>query len=51
MECAANYVGRNGMLNMFDALQITRYEIIRAKADWHNRIETDVLRLVAVKPR
>jgi hypothetical protein len=28
MECAANYVGRNGMLKMFDALQITRYERI-----------------------
>ena len=51
MECAANYVGRNGMLRMFDALQITRYEIVRAKADWYNRIETDVLRMVAVKPR
>lgn len=51
MECAANYVGRNGMLKMFDALQITRYEIVRAKADWYNRIETDVLRMVAVKPR
>jgi SAM-dependent methyltransferase len=51
MECAANYVGRNGMLKMFDALQITRYEIVRAKADWYNRIDTDVLRMVAVKPR
>jgi len=51
MECAADYVGRNGMLKMFDALQITRYEIVKTKADWYNRIETDVLRLVAVKPR
>lgn len=50
MECAANYVGRNGMLKMFDALQITRYEIVRTKADWYNRMETDVLRMVAVKP-
>jgi hypothetical protein len=50
MECATNYVGRNGMLKMFDALQINRYEIVRAKADWYNRIETDVLRMVAVKP-
>ena len=39
MECAADYVGRNGMLKMFDALQITRYEIVRTKADWYNRIE------------
>jgi SAM-dependent methyltransferase len=51
MECAADYVGRNGMLKMFDALRITRYEIVKAKADWYNRLETDVLRLVAVKPR
>lgn len=50
MECAVNYVGHNGMLKMFDALQITRYEIVRAKADWYNRMETDVLRMVAVKP-
>ena len=50
MECAADYVGRNGMLKMFDALQIQRYEIVRAKADWYNRIETDVLRMVAAKP-
>jgi SAM-dependent methyltransferase len=33
MECAADYVGRNGMLKMFDDLQIVRYEIVRAKAD------------------
>jgi SAM-dependent methyltransferase len=51
MECAADYTGRNGMLKMFDALQITRYEIVRAKADWYKRMETDVLRMVAIKPR
>jgi SAM-dependent methyltransferase len=51
MECAANYVGRNEMLKMFDTLQIIRYEIVRAKADWYNRIETDVLRMVAVKAK
>lgn len=50
MECAVNFVGRNGMLKMFDALRIDRYEIIHTKADWYNRIETDVLRMVAVKP-
>ena len=37
------------MLKMFDALRITHYEIVRAKADWYNRMDTDVLRLVAVK--
>lgn len=50
MECAVNFVGRNGMLKMFDAIQINRYEIVRAKADWYNRMETDVLRMLAVKP-
>jgi SAM-dependent methyltransferase len=51
IECAADFVGRNGMLKMFDALQIVRYEIIRAKADFYNRTDTDVLRMIAVKPR
>jgi hypothetical protein len=50
MECAVNDVGRNGTLKMFDALQIMRYEIVRTKADWYNRIDIDVLRMVAVKP-
>jgi SAM-dependent methyltransferase len=51
MECAANFVGRNGMLKMFDALQIVRYEIVRAKADFYDRIDTEVLRMIAMKPR
>ena len=51
MECATHFVGRNGMLKMFDSLEITRYEIVRAKADFDNRMETDVLRLIATKPR
>ncbi len=51
MECAADYVGRNGMLKMFDSLEITQYERIKAKADWYNRMETEVVRLVAVKTR
>jgi SAM-dependent methyltransferase len=50
MECAANYVGRNEMLKMFDPLVIVRYEIVRAKADWYDRIDTDILRMVAKKP-
>jgi SAM-dependent methyltransferase len=50
MECAANYVGRNGMLKMFDALRIERYEIVRATADFYERQETDVLRMIATKP-
>lgn len=50
MECGADFGGRNGMLKMFDPLQIISYEIIRAKSDFYDRRETDVLRLVAKKP-
>ncbi len=51
MECGADFVnGRNNMLHMFDPLQITHYEIVRAKSDFYDRRETDVLRLVARKP-
>jgi len=49
MECAADFVGRNEMLKLFDALRIVRYEIVRAKADFYDRRETDVLRLIARK--
>ena len=51
MECAADFVGRNGMLKMFDALEIVRYEVVRTKADFYNRMDTEVLRMVAMKPR
>ncbi len=50
MECGADFVGRNEMLHNFDGLQIVRYEIVRAKSDFYERRETDVLRLVARKP-
>jgi SAM-dependent methyltransferase len=50
MECGADFVGRNEMLHLFDGLQIVRYEIVRAKSDFYERRETDVLRLVAKKP-
>jgi SAM-dependent methyltransferase len=50
MECGADFVGRNGLLHMFDPLLIVRYEIIRAKSDFYDRRETDVIRLVAKKP-
>ena len=49
MECGVDFVGRNGMLKLFDALQIVRYEIVRAKSDFYDRRETDVLRIVARK--
>ncbi len=51
MECGADFVGCNEMLHMFDALEIVRYEIVRAKSDFYDRRETDVLRLVARKPQ
>ncbi len=50
MEVAADYVGRNEMLKMFDALKIIRYEIVQAKADFYERQQVDVLRMVATKP-
>jgi SAM-dependent methyltransferase len=51
MECGVDFVsGRNEILHMFDPLQIVRYEIIRAKSDFYDRRETEVLRLVARKP-
>jgi len=51
MECGSDFLsGRNEMLHMFDPLQIVHYEIIRAKSDFYDRRETDVLRLVARKP-
>jgi SAM-dependent methyltransferase len=50
MECAADYVGRNGMLKMFDALEIKHYEVVHEKADFYNRQEVDIIRLVALKP-
>jgi len=39
MECAIDYVGRNGMLKKFDDLRIERYEIVRGVADWYDRRE------------
>jgi SAM-dependent methyltransferase len=47
MECAVDYVGRNGMLKKFDDLLIERYEIVRGVADWYDRREIDILHLVA----
>jgi hypothetical protein len=50
IEIGAELVkGRNDLLHMFDPLQITHYEIVRAKSDFYDRRETDVLRLVARK--
>jgi SAM-dependent methyltransferase len=51
MECATHFVGRNGMLKMFDPLKIVQYEVVRTKADFDNQMETEVLHLIATKPR
>lgn len=50
MECGADFVGRNEMLKMFDALRVERYEIVVAKSDFYDRRETEVVRMVARKP-
>ena len=50
MEVAVDFVGRNEMLKMFDALLIVRYEVVRGKADFYHRQEWDLLRMVARKP-
>jgi len=51
MECGPGFLnGRNAFLHLFDSLEIVRYEIIREKADFYNRRETEVIRLVARKP-
>jgi len=49
MECAVDYVGRNGMLKKFDDLRVERYEILRGVADWYDRREIEILRMVATK--
>ena len=51
MECGDEFVPeRNALLHQFDPLQIVRYEIALAKADWAGRTETHVYRLVAKRP-
>lgn len=51
MECGPGFLnGRNAMLHLFDPLEIVHYEIVRDKADFYGRRETDIIRLVARKP-
>jgi SAM-dependent methyltransferase len=50
MECGDDFKGRNGMLRLFDGLRIERYELVRAVADFYDRRETDVVRLIARRP-
>lgn len=51
MECGPEFNNRrNVMLHLFDSLEIMHYEIVRDKADFNGRRETDIIRLVARKP-
>jgi len=51
MECGQEFVPEpNALLHLFDSLRIVHYEIVRTKADWVDRREADVFRLVAQKP-
>ena len=49
MEFGPGFVGRNGMLHLFDGLMIERYEITRAVSDFSDRRVTDVFHLIARK--
>lgn len=49
IECGADFAGPNGMLHIFDPLLITHYEVVRAKSDFYDRRETEVVRLIATK--
>lgn len=50
MECGEGFYGRNGMLQMFDALQIVFYEVVRGQADFYDRRDTEIVRMIARKP-
>lgn len=50
MECGPEFNNRrNAMLHLFDSLEIVHYEVVRDKADFAGRRETDIIRLVARK--
>lgn len=49
MEFGPGFVGRNGMLHLFDDLLIERYEMTRAVSDFSGHRETEVFRLIARK--
>ena len=49
MECGADWYTTNGVLKLFDPLQVVRYEIATGKSDFFNRSEMEILRLVSRK--
>lgn len=50
VEGREDWYPRNALLKTFESLHIIRYEAQRARADFFNRAEMPVVRLVAVKP-
>ncbi|MCL4851881.1 MAG: methyltransferase domain-containing protein [Bryobacteraceae bacterium] len=49
MEFGPGFVGRNGMLRLFDGLLIERYEMTHAVSDFSDRRKTEIFRLIARK--
>jgi SAM-dependent methyltransferase len=49
MEFGPGFIGRNGMLHLFDDLTIERYTITRGVSDFYDRRETDIFRMIARK--
>ena len=50
MECGREFYGvGNEMLHKFDALEIIRFAMVRAKSDWGDRRVADIFQLVARK--
>jgi SAM-dependent methyltransferase len=49
MEFGPGFVGRNGMLHLFDDLIIERYEVTRGVSDFSDRRETEIFRMIGRK--
>ena len=49
MEFGPGFVGRNGMLHLFNDLTIERYEITRGVSDFYDRRETEIFRMIGRK--
>ena len=47
---AVRVMSEERSVDMFDALQIKRYEIVHEKADFYDRQEVGIVRPIAVKP-
>lgn len=50
MECGAEWGDRNGMLKIFDPLQIIQYTVEMAQSDFFKRQQMPILRMIARKP-